>query len=76
MHRSREAGRILMDNHLSRPGDCGRYPRRQHLPFHYQQCLSRNTSRRTLIQSGIATNLCEAILAAAFIAVEFFRRKK
>lgn len=26
MHRSREAGRFQMDNHSSRPGDCGRYP--------------------------------------------------
>ena len=25
MHRSREAGRIHLDNHPSRPGDCGRY---------------------------------------------------
>ena len=25
MHRSREAGRFQMDNHSSRPGDCGRY---------------------------------------------------
>ena len=25
MHRSREAGRNRMENHLSRPGDCGRY---------------------------------------------------
>ncbi len=25
MHRSREAGRFQMDNHPSRPGDCGRY---------------------------------------------------
>lgn len=25
MHRSREAGRIHIDNHSSRPGDCGRY---------------------------------------------------
>lgn len=26
MHRSREAGRFQMDNHASRPGDCGRSP--------------------------------------------------
>jgi len=25
MHRSREAGRNQMENHLSRPGDFGRY---------------------------------------------------
>jgi len=25
MHRSREAGRFQVDNHSSRPGDCGRY---------------------------------------------------
>ena len=28
MHRSREAGRFQMDNHSSRPGDCGRYAAR------------------------------------------------
>jgi len=25
MHRSREAGRFEIENHLSRPGDCERY---------------------------------------------------
>jgi len=29
MHRSREAGRFQMDNHPSRPGDCGRYPAKE-----------------------------------------------
>jgi hypothetical protein len=29
MHRNREAGHFQMDNHSSRPGDCGRYPTRR-----------------------------------------------
>ena len=37
MHRYREAGRILMDNHSSRPGEHERYPL-----FDSNECLTFN----------------------------------
>ena len=38
MHRSREAGRIGLENHLSRPGDFERYPASSKVAFDLECC--------------------------------------
>ena len=52
MHRSREAGRFHMDNHSSRPGDCGRYPRLR-MNYDVQLASASLTHRLNEVRSSI-----------------------